>query len=590
MAPSAASSEGITAQSDLGDTDDSSSSLLDRSIAMDRLKTSREMPSLTSRSTVQPRGTTLSNGGIAGVVIGIVLFLALAVVCAYPFVIRRFRKAKKHGSTDQLDTETAFVPGPMRPQGQVPMSGPGVASRLSSKDSLGHKTDALRATERQSTKEMTLSSHNGIDHSPTDDLGNHHQRSFTGNDSTSPPSMATRHGTGEYSFGRAPTWKSEASYPWTPAGVELVATRADGMDYSEANLGQSATYYSPTVPSEAFGMITPPPTDEPQSRAPPRRSSSRGSSLKLNLTHLIRRMSTKDSASTRTKGLLAHPAQPVVSETISDSPTEMNGPFSRELVPKTKQLDSPIHLPSPRSEMDELDHVQQLEAKRAINQTESPPILPPVAPAPGTVNPMDIMAPSNLTEHSWHTNHQLYQMAHPPPKPLDSHIMPSPEPQPSQAPTPPSPGQSFEQQQLLQLEELSNENVDPNRNNRTQLNGWQPRNDPSVAVEDVQMNGANRPLDPTHLMPDHSNQHHYSEAEMTDPSDHSPPAAGRASSSGLSYQTTPNTQIDSSPSPRSEGSSDIRNSTSPYPGLQQSPRTYMCDECGRFFDQVHKLK
>ncbi|EXF83391.1 uncharacterized protein N0V96_010304 [Colletotrichum fioriniae] len=598
MAPPAASSEGITAQSDLGESDDSSS-FLKRSIDMDRLKPKREMLSLTNRATLEHR--SLSGGGVAGVVIGVIIAVFLVGVCAYPFIVRR-RRARKHELPERLDTETAFVPGPMGPPGQAPAPGPGpgVNSRLSSKDSLGNKADTLRGTERQSTKDTTLSSHNGNDRPPSDELSSQHKRGFTG-DSTHPPSVTTRRGTTEYSFGHAPTWNSESSYPWTPVGVELVATRADGMDYTEANHGHSATYYSPTIPSEAFGMVTPPPTDEPQSRAPlPRRSSSRGSSFKLNLASMIRRMSTKDSATVRSKGHPSQPSQPVLSETLSDSPTEFTGPSFG-----TAQLDSPIHLPvSPMSEPEDSSHASDLEKKRAVKPTESPPVLPPAVPAPGTVNPMDIMAPSNPTEHKWNTNQQLFNIAHPPPKPPVETTKPAPEPpQASQALTPQSPEQSYEQQeqyilQQQQQQELLRQQQEANgppklyENGQSQTINWNLTNGGHAngAIPDVQMNDVTQLPDPTHLMPDQHNQHnqHYLDGEMTDPSDHSPPVAGQASS-GPSYQSTPNTQIDSSPSPRSDGSSDIRNSTSPYPGMQPSPRTFICDECGRFFDQVHKL-
>ncbi|KAK1964196.1 hypothetical protein LY78DRAFT_682672 [Colletotrichum sublineola] len=587
MAPPAALSEGITTQSDLDETDDSSPSL-DTSTDMVRLKP-REMPLLSSRATLEPRSVSLSGGGIAGVVVGVIVAIFLALVCAYPF-FARWRRAKKHGSSQRLDTETAFVPGPMGPSGQAPAPGPGVNSHLSSKDSLGHKTDTLRGMERQSTKDLDLS-HNGVDRPPSDQLASHQQRGFT-SDSTQ-PSTTTRRGTAEYSFGRAPTWQSEASYPWTPAGVELVATRADGMDYADANHGHSATYYSPTIPSEAFGMVTPP-TNEPQtSSPPPRRSSSQGSSLKLNLANMMRRIS-KDTVLTRTKGHPAQPSQPVLSEVLSDSPTELTGASFHEPGPgavSTRQLASPIHLPvSPMSESGELDHAQELDAKRVAKRTESPPILPPVVPAPGTVNPMDIMAPSNPTEHHWRTNQQLYQMANSPPRPAPTVTKPVPDsPQPSQAPTPQSPPKEvFEQEQQQRQQQDFNEAPKVYNNEHVQVNGCNSAEVSNVnsITQDVQMSDAAQHADSTHLMPDHSQ--HYLDEDMTDPSEHSPPMLGHASS-GPSYQSTPNTQIDSSPSPRSEGSSDIRNSTSPYPGLQPSPRTFICDECGRFFDQVHKL-
>ncbi|KAF6835903.1 zinc finger protein 2 [Colletotrichum plurivorum] len=618
MAPPAASSEGIAAQSDLGDTDDTSSSFLEPAIDMDRIKPRREMLSHTARSALEPRREALTKGGIAGVVIGIVLIVALAFICAYPFVIRRLRKGKRNAAANRLDTETAFAPGPVGPPGQAPPTGPGAGSQMSSKDSFGHKTDTLRGPERQSTKDMAIPSQNGVDQPHSVDMIGQQQRNYTGDGSTYPPSVTTRRGT-EQSFGidRATTWKSEASFRWTPPGVELIATRADGMEYSDASHGHSATYYSPTIPSEAFGMVTPPPTDEPQSRVPPpRRSSSRGSSLKLNLFGILRRMSTKDSVPARTKG---HPgqSQSVLREGLSDSPTELNGPSTRELGPgRSRQLDSPIAMPSPVSE-GEADQARELEAKKITKQKESPPYMPPPCAGPGTVNPMDIMAPSNATEHNWHTNQQLYQIAHPPPEPTKQPT----EPQPSQAPTPQSPERPFEyqqqalqqrqeqerqQQQMYQQYEQQQQVLQQQQQQNWQqaglvngtpvsyVNGYptsnhqNPANTNHAVIQDVRMHDVSPRVDPTHLMPDRPNHRYSLEGEMTDPSDHSPQMPGHASS-GASYQTTPNTQIDSSPSPRSDGSSDIRNSTSPYPGFQQSPRSFMCDECGRFFDQVHKL-
>ncbi|TDZ34201.1 hypothetical protein C8035_v009664 [Colletotrichum spinosum] len=199
-------------------------------------------------------------------------------------------------------------------------------------------------------------------------------------------------------------------------------------------------------------MITPPPTDEPSSAAPPpRRSSSRASSLKTNLFGMLRRMSTKDSTTTRSKGYPTQTTAQVLREGLSDSPTEL-GPPTRELVPSSsRQLASPFAPVSPLSETGETDVAHDSKVEKP---TESPPVLPPIAPAPGTVNPMDIMAPSNSAEHNWHTDRQLYHIAHPPPKPAEPAEKPAPTPEPSQALTPQSPELPFEQhQQYLQQQQ-----------------------------------------------------------------------------------------------------------------------------------------
>ncbi|TDZ21283.1 Zinc finger protein 143 [Colletotrichum orbiculare MAFF 240422] len=355
-------------------------------------------------------------------------------------------------------------------------------------------------------------------------------------------------------------------------------------------------------------MITPPPTDEPSSAAPPpRRSSSRASSLKTNLFGMLRRMSTKDSTTTRSKGYPTQTTSQVLREGLSDSPTEL-GPPTRELVPSSsRQLASPFAPVSPLSETGETDVAHDSKVEKP---TESPPVLPPIAPAPGTVNPMDIMAPSNSAEHNWHTDRQLYHIAHPPPKPAEPAEKPAPTPEPSQALTPQSPELPFEQhqqylqqqqqhqlhkQQLLQDQQQQQQQQWQQTGftkgtSTTYVNGSAPTNGwhSSDAEQDIRMNDGPHLTDHSHLAVDQPYYRSSFDGNMTDPSDHSPAMAGHASSRA-SYQTTPNTLIDSSPSPRSDDSLDIRNSTSPYPGLQQSPRSFMCDECGRFFDQVHKL-
>ncbi|EEY14593.1 conserved hypothetical protein [Verticillium alfalfae VaMs.102] len=72
--------------------------------------------------------------------------------------------------------------------------------------------------------------------------------------------------------------------------------------------------------------------------------------------------------------------------------------------------------------------------------------------------------------------------------------------------------------------------------------------------------------DYTHLMPATHNRVPSVGGNLTDPSDHTTPMES-GMSSGPSVQNTPNTHLtEITPSPRSDGIPDIRNSSSPYAG------------------------
>lgn len=507
------------------------------------------MEELTPRGVIVKR--RLHNGAIAGVVVGVCVGVALLAFCLYPVIVCLLKRRKKggNGAANTFDPEVGEVP----PLGGPPGAGvDGDHRRLSSQESFKPAEDVTRGVEGAATnKHLPWTS----DAQPGFPYGQEQQQS-----QTYPAPIDTT-----------------ASAPYAQQNYE----HAPFPDYSGEFMpqGANAEYYSPTVPSEAFGMIT--------EETPVDQTASRASSLRQSMRHLFSRKSTRDQsfdtfsspALDETPEIAAaraasrsHAAalQHAVVMDRTESPTHMEAPmFAMPPPPLPTGLASPVQLASQPRVQETLQtppHSPPSEAKYKLSPS------PPTHPAPGTVNPMDIM-PATTESEMWHrTEHQLYissQSSPPVPEPSDredSQDAPSPfslPPQTMVRPTPVVQSPTPTQQEMSFKEETADNDI--------------------LMTEIPSHTG-------THLspLPDYNARHN------SYPSDQSTPLPGPASTNP-STQNTPATILDT-PSPKSEiTSSDYRHSASPNPAASNfSPRlsSYPCDEpgCHQVFDQPHKLK
>ncbi|KAF4965319.1 hypothetical protein FSARC_6865 [Fusarium sarcochroum] len=540
------------------------------------------MGHLAARGVVVKR--QLSDGGIAGVVVGVIVGIALVALCLYPFVIRRIRRRKQvplHGPPGTGDPET----------GEVPTNGPPGTDdhrrRLSSQDSFKPSEEHTRGgVDRVSLKDLAWTPNDGLVQ-PNGQAQAQGQPDYVPRIDTNVPS---------YGFNNAQPGLDDSiprSAPFGPEGYgEEYMPQAIGDAHHGALNGTNADYYSPSIPSEAFGMFT-----AEESRTEPQRSWSRGSSLRYNLKHIFSRKSTRDqSLGSSTPQSLAEGhenttrAVPRSTQDESlqrittagdptESPTDITAPATDSLPvpPHAQVLGSPIALPS------------TLPKGAVQTPPESPPTAfnfntsqsPPSHPAPGTVNPMDIM-PASTESEVWHrTDYQLYVSQSSP------HPAPSTEPtrheEPVDSPSPltlppnnhqSSPPPDSQPQPLPVIQS-------PTPTQSEIAFKKEPEDGQDISMEDIPSNQHLSPL------PDTSVRH------PSYPSDASTPQPGPASTNPSSLNT-PATQLDT-PSPHSGASSDYRHSVSPGSGASNlSPKNgvHACDEpgCNQVFDQPHKLK
>ncbi|KAJ4140175.1 hypothetical protein NW768_001530 [Fusarium equiseti] len=518
----------------------------------------------------------LSGGGIAGVVVGVIVGLALVALCSYPFIIRRIRRRKQdhsHGLANTNDPET----------GEVPTTGtPTTADhqrRLSSQDSFKPSGENIRGGVEGSVKDLDWTPHDALIQSNGQQGLNQH---VTG------PRLDTN--LSSHPFNNAQLGFDNSiprSAPFDGTYHEEYMPQSIGDAHDGTLNGTSADYYSPAVPSEAFGMFT---TEEP--RPQPERSWSRGSSLKHNLKQLFSRKSTRDQSFSSPTSLsfaegpentrATHTTEDVSLQRITtagdptESPTDIAAPATDSLPAPphpVPALGSPIALPS------------TLPKGTAPSPPESPPTTfnfnasqsPPSHPAPGTVNPMDMM-PASTESELWHrTNYQLY-VAQSSPHQLPPSTEPSRDERPVDSPSPLTlaPNTPQPQTQLLPIVHSPT----PTQS-ESALKKEEPDESQDVSMSDIPSNNHLSP------MPDTGDRH------QSYPSDASTPQPGPASTNPSSLNT-PATQLDT-PSPHSGVSSDHRPSVSPGNGANNlSPKNgvYACDEpgCHQVFDQAHKLK
>lgn len=495
----------------------------------------------------------LNDGAIAGIVVGVCVGVGLAILCLYPVVVHLLKRRRRRRDPNVFEPETAEVSsGPSGADG----AGNG-HRRLSSQDSFKPEEIARGGIGGGSVKDVPWAPGGGFAYA-----------------------QAQRQSTGEFT---SPT-ETTAPIPYTqPLPPQPDLQNAPFPDYSGEFMpqaigdvhtgilnGSSFDYYCPAVPSEAFGMVT---TAEPPPE--PMRSMSRGSSLRYNVRSLFSRKSTRDqslgspTSPTHREGQEAAaaavqpgdaPLQRITTAPRTESPVQMGAMLPPPL-PRT--LGSPVQLashPTPAT----VRSPESPPSEPHFTLSSSPP---PLFPAPGTVNPMDIMPATTDSELYHRTEQELYKAYHsspPAPQQLDREDSAD---APSPFTLPPS------------------TQITPVVQSPTPTQNEAPFKTEAVE-EDVPMTD----------IPSHNHLSPLPEQDVRHPSypsDSSTPLPGPASTNP-SAQNTPATQLDT-PSPKSEGTSDYRHSASPNTAVSNlSPRAgaYRCDEpgCNQVFDQPHKLK
>lgn len=471
----------------------------------------------------------LSDGAVAGLTVGVIVFSLLLVLCLYPVIVGcvKRRKRDKRLATQQRDAEAAV-------NGQIDGHDAegGAHPRVSSSDSLKNSSALARGYDFEQDAVIE-----GEEDDPV---------------TIDDPTLR--------SFVRYGPETAQAAVEYMPQDL------AD--DQPGVLKGTSEDYYRASIPSSAFGMV-----DQPVAES--MLTTSRASSLSHNLRHMFRRKSdrnqTLNSAEWSSNGdeQGATPLQRIITseEPMAHSPTQLSPRSSPP--PQAAALRPPPPSTTSRSISAEPNGASLSNA--SLSNTSSPRALlkspsPPYYPAPGTVNPMDIMAPSTESE-LWHrTEHELYTSSYESPT--------------SQLPQP------IPQELEYTFPDNTNQSSSPSVHGST-IKHDSPEQVPLFTQQDVEMAQASL-LQANSL----TNGRHPSF-----PSEHSTPLPGPAFTD-VSSQATPSTQLDT-PSPESRHSSDYRHSVSPGLVAHHVPSPvknqdglYQCDEpgCTQSFDQPHKLK
>ncbi|KAM0439594.1 hypothetical protein ACHAPT_000686 [Fusarium lateritium] len=533
------------------------------------------MDHLAARGSLVKRG--LSKGGIAGVVVGVIVGVALVALCLYPFVIRRIRRRKQ------------LAPGVCDPEtGEVPTSG-GTAvddqRHVSSQDSFKPSRELTRGgVEEGSVKDLPWVPHDGLTQPNGQAQAPAHPGYAPRLNTNLPPTFGP-------SDVQAANESIPRSTPFDTYNGEYMP-QSIGDAHNGVLSGTSADYYSPSIPSEVFGMFA---TQEPEPLPQPQRTLSSGSSLRHNLKLMFSRKSTRDQSMNSPTSLSlaedpenAHnlpqsthdaPLQRITTAgDPTESPTDITPPAGESLPAASGQtLGSPIALPSTLPKGAVQTPPDSPPTTSAIKFHASPS--PPTHPAPGTVNPMDIM-PASTESEVWHrTDYQMYMaQSSPNPGPLPE-TTPLPEDQshreePTDSPSPLTlPPNNPQPLPIIQ-------SPTPTQNESSLKQEHAEAQD--ILMDDIPSHSHLSPL------PDFNSRH------ASYPSDASTPQPG-PTSTNPSTLNTPATQLDT-PSPNSVAtSSDYQHSVSPRNGATNvSPGNgvYACDTpgCLRVFDQPHKLK
>lgn len=456
---------------------------------------------------------SMAGGAIAGTVVGVVIAVCLLTFCLYPVIVGRINRQKRQ----RRDDAEAAV------------------QHAGGDHGAGKGDSQQRTSSSESCKEEVELARGDLDIEPAAGTGTQYQLSRGDSDLISSKFVAQ--------FGEE----------YMPQDLK--------DDQPGVLKGTSEDYYRVSIPSEAFGMVTQTEVETEISKSP---TPSRASSFTHNVRHMFRRSNSREHTipgrTSQDDGFGAAGIQRSIKKEgpLAESPIEHIYPTppaapitvaSRAIGMESGDSDLPKSPPqSPR----------QIETQHRLSAS------PPQNPAPGTVNPMDIMPASTQSEH-WHkTEHQLFSTSHESPKVEDEVPVASPEPI----------------NEAATLSPVANETSD----DFDALFHYDDSELNSIIMDGMMSHKQLNLMPTTDLGRLPSN-----------PSEQSTPLPGPAFTDASS-QPTPSTQTDT-PSPESIIGSDFRSSHSPqitHPAtLSAKPHhQFRCDEpgCDQSFDQPHKLK
>ncbi|KAI9163395.1 hypothetical protein HJFPF1_05005 [Paramyrothecium foliicola] len=545
----------------------------------------------------------LGNAGaaVAGVVIGGLVVVVFFFLCIWPIISRQIRqyRARRNGHHQAFDPESGHLPGHFEGDALTDSS-LDRPRRLPSSDSLKLPED-----------------NDDSSHSPS----RHHRHhvavrgSLAVNDpSSSSPSKnlswSSTHEGRALADGEGQLHLHQYPYPTYPATAmvapgqpipplddehqKVPSSAPNGDAFSEqlpipqqhyVLKHNSEDYYDPSIPSEAFGMV---PTPPKLNVSVPNRH--RSTSITQQMKHVFHRKSVRDrTTSTDTNGSEAQspfntgnttasyaqgapPMRQITDEELASSPVPRS--------PTHIISPSPLAAQTPASASAGVTRTSSISSPTDYRLKTSPS--PPAHPAPGTVNPMDIM-PASTESELWHrTEHQLYVSSYESPPQLPSFIEQANTA--NNLATSHSPALDSSLQQPLDSAQPS-------------INATPEFISPEELAEKDDIVMTDIPSYTSTFIPSTTQQNSLLQVapsrRPSNPSEHSTPFPGAASTDASSHNT-PSTLLDS-PSPESMHSSDFRHSASP-PLVQSAPSektsVFRCDElgCNQTFDQPHKLK
>ena len=486
----------------------------------------------------------ITHGAIAGTVVACVVAVFLLAVCLYPFLVRRLRRS--HRSADHpLDTENGMT------QTTWASNADDRQARPSSSDSSKRNDLSPRDLDEHSIYEQTRES-------------NEPSSAGTGRSRQVPIQVETNFP--PHNYAHNPTLLQGQGLAFSPFGQEFFP--ANTVDPEPGVLkGTNADYYSPSIPSELFGMQAEPVEGDEESGRPSK-TMSRSSSIMQMLRGRSGKKRTMSGASRQVTSIEPFDTTPQLADTMSMEPIG-----DGEAV--TASPSNVTEMPIP-ARHDDLPSIASIEGAHTPPQSPQNLVLqsspsPPLNPAPGTVNPMDIMPASSQTESYYQTEQALnYFNSSPPVSGLAVfNEIGRPPVITSQSPSPidDSTTQLFHTAVLLPVSDLA-------RKDEGML-----YDQDAMVLDEVPAENSLRLVSQTSdrrtsITSEVSTPFHG--AQFTDPSSHNTPA----------------TQLDS-PVSNSLNGSEFRHSESPLVGTSvPSPKDgrYYCDRCDRSFTQHHKLK